>query len=67
MDFLKKLGEFLTNLAKTDLARIKEIIREHNEQLNKDMQSIDEIKNLLESIAKIRNKSMDMELKIAEA
>lgn len=67
MDFLKKLGEFLTNLAKTDLAKIKEIIREHNEQLSKDMQSIDEIKNLLESIAKIRNKSMDMELKIAEA
>ena len=31
MDFLKKLGEFLTNLAKTDLAKIKEIIRELNE------------------------------------
>lgn len=66
-EFLKKLGDYLTNLAKNDLAKIKEIIKEFNEQLNRDTSSIDEIKNLLDSIAKIRNKSMDMELKIAEA
>ena len=67
LEFLKKLGDYLTNLAKTDLTKIKEIIKEHNEQLSRDMTSIDEIKNLLDTIARIRNKSMDMELKISEA
>jgi hypothetical protein len=42
-------------------------IKNYHEQLGKDMTGIDQIKALLNVIAEIKNKSMDMELKIVEA
>jgi len=48
------------------LLAIHKEIEAYNAQLNKEADSIEEIKLLLETIAKIRNTSMDMELKINE-
>ncbi len=64
--FLDDLGKILTELAKSDLLAIQKEIEAYNMQLNKEADSIEEIKLLLETIAKIRNTSMDMELKINE-
>ena len=64
--FLDDLGKILTELAKSDLLAIQKEIEAYNTQLNKEASSIEEIKTLLETIAKIRNTSMDMELKINE-
>jgi hypothetical protein len=56
----------LTDIAKTDLIEIQKEIDKYNMQLTKEADSIEEIKALLESITRIRNTSMDMELKISE-
>jgi len=64
--YLEELGRLLTDIAKTDLIEIQKEIDKYNMQLTKEADSIEEIKALLESITRIRNTSMDMELKISE-
>lgn len=64
--YLDELGRLLTDIAKGDLVDIQKEIEKFNQHLNKEADSIEEIKFLLETISKIRNTSMDMELKISE-
>jgi len=61
------MGVILTTLAKNDLTSITKEIQKFDEDLQRDHTTIEEIKNLLEVIAKIRKTSMDMELRIGEA
>ena len=65
-NYLAALGKSLIDISKADLLEIQKVIENFKAQLVKEEDTIEEIKNLLETIAKIRNSSMDMELKIAE-
>ena len=56
----------LTDIAKKELQRVKDITTGYEEELKIEASNIDPIKKLLNVIAEIRNRSMDMELKISE-
>ena len=65
-EWLQSLGRVLTDIAKKELTRVKDITHGYEEKLKIEANNIDPIKELLNVIAEIRNKSMDMELKISE-
>ena len=65
-EWLQSLGRVLTDIAKKELTRVKEITQVYEEKLKIDANNIEPIKELLNVIAEIRNRSMDMELKISE-
>jgi len=66
-EWLIVLGKTLTDISKQTLTNIIKEIKNYGEQLQKEMNAIEPIKQLLNVIAEIKNKSMDMELKIVEA
>jgi len=66
-EWLVVLGKTLTDISKQTLTNIIKEIKNYGEQLQKEMNAIEPIKQLLNVIAEIKNKSMDMELKIVEA
>ena len=60
------LGKILTDIARRELSWVMNETKKYEEKLAKDMAGIEQIKELLNVINEIRNKSMDMELKINE-
>jgi hypothetical protein len=66
-EWLQLLGKVLNDIAKAALNKIIKKIKDYHEQLQRDMTGIEQIKALLNVIAEIKNKSMDMELQIVEA
>jgi|688.fasta_scaffold536790_2 hypothetical protein len=66
-EWLVILGKTLTDIAKSTLNNIVKEIGIYHEALQKEMNAIEPIKQLLNVIADIKNKSMDMELRIGEA
>ena len=65
-EWLLCFGRVLTDIAKKELNRVKEITAGYEEKLKIEASNIEPIKELLNVITEIRNKSMDMELKISE-
>ncbi len=63
-EWLVILGKTLTDIAKSTLNNIVKEIGIYHEALQKEMNAIEPIKQLLNVIADIKNKSMDMELRI---
>ena len=65
-EWLLCFGRVLTDIAKKELTKVKEITSDYEEKLKLEASNIDPIKELLNTISDIRNKSMDMELRISE-
>jgi len=63
---LEVLGKALLEIAQRELKSIVDDTKSYDEALRADMGGIEQLKALLHTIGEIKNRSMEMELRIAE-